>query len=85
MIDVTWLSQPGQNYILYYSPDLIDWTTDIADSIEAKDDSEVTTFGPFLNPNTKLLKGFFRVRKKLTHPLLPPSAAVQRWLHGPFA
>ena len=63
MVDVTWVSQPGQNYILYYSPDLIDWSTDIADSIEAKDDSEVTTFGPFLNPNTKLLKGFFRVEK----------------------
>ena len=61
MITVTWLSKPGESYTLYYSPDLIDWTTDIEDDIRAKVDSETTTFGPFLNPISGSLKGFFKV------------------------
>jgi len=61
MVTVTWLSQPGTNYTLFYSPDLIDWETDVEDSIPAEVDSETTTWGPFPNPDAGSLKGFFRV------------------------
>ena len=61
MVTVTWLSQPGVDYILYYSPDLIDWDLDVEDSIPAEDDSETTTWGPFPNPIEGSPKGFFRI------------------------
>lgn len=63
MVTVTWLSQPGTNYTLFYSPDLVDWSTDVEDSIPAEVDSETTTWGPFPNPVAGGLKGFFRVEK----------------------
>jgi len=63
MVTVTWLSQPGTNYTLYYSPDLIDWETDVEDSIPAEVDSESTTWGPFPYPVAESPKGFFRVGK----------------------
>lgn len=61
MVTVTWLSQPGASYSLYYSPDLIDWDFEIEDTIPAEVDSETTTWGPFPNPAPGSLKGFFRV------------------------
>ena len=63
MVTVTWLSHPGEKYTLYYSPDLIDWATDINDNIQAKFDSETTTLGPFRNLISGSLRGFFRVER----------------------
>ena len=63
MVTVTWLSQPGADYTLYYSPDLVDWSFDVNDSIPAEVDSETTTWGPFSNPTPGGLVGFFRVVK----------------------
>ena len=63
MVTVTWLSQPGVDYTLYYSPDLIDWDLDVEDSIPAEVDSETTTWGPFPNPIEGGLSGFFRVAR----------------------
>ena len=56
-------SQPGVDYTLYYSPDLIDWDLDVEDSIPAEVDSETTTWGPFPNPIEGGLSGFFRVAR----------------------
>lgn len=63
MVTVTWLSHPGEKYTLYYSPDLIDWATDINDNIQAKFDSEKTTLGPFRNLISGSLRGFFRLER----------------------
>lgn len=63
MVTLTWLSQPGVDYTLYYSSDLIDWGFDVNDSIPAEEGSETTTFGPFPNPTVGGLEGFFRVEK----------------------
>lgn len=60
-VTLTWTSQPGATYTLSYSPDLVDWSTDVDQNIAAEEGSETTTLGPFPNPTPGSPMGFFRV------------------------
>ena len=58
---ITWDSQPGDIYALYFSPDLMDWGADLDDSISSGGES--TVYGPFSNPVPGTRNLFFRVEK----------------------
>ncbi|MCP4847898.1 MAG: hypothetical protein GY899_08135 [Verrucomicrobiaceae bacterium] len=60
-ITLSWASEPGQTYTLFYSPDLTNWELDVDDSILSG--GEVTSFGPFnvINPGSST--GFYRVQR----------------------
>ena len=60
-VTLTWTSQPGASYTVYYSQDLENWDFDVEDNVEAEEGSGTTTFGPFPNPSPGSLLGFFRV------------------------
>lgn len=62
-VTLTWRSEPGRFYVLFYSPDLSNWDIDIEDSIEAEADSDTTTYGPFPNPIGAKPEGYFRLEK----------------------
>ena len=57
-VRITWTSQPGQTYSLFYSQDLMDWGNEIDDGISAQGDTTVLEFS---NPVPEATKIFFRV------------------------
>ncbi|MFT6863825.1 MAG: hypothetical protein ACJAVK_002387, partial [Akkermansiaceae bacterium] len=57
-VSITWTSEPGRTYGLFYSQDLRDWGSDIEDSIPSQGD---TTVFEFQNPIPEATKIFFRV------------------------
>ncbi len=57
-VSITWTSEPGRTYGLFYSQDLIDWGADIEDSIPSQGD---TTVFEFPNPVPEATRIFFRV------------------------
>jgi len=57
-VRITWTSEPGRTYGLFYSQDLRDWGSDIEDSIPSQGD---TTVFEFPNPVSEATKIFFRV------------------------
>ncbi|MCH1507631.1 MAG: LamG domain-containing protein, partial [Akkermansiaceae bacterium] len=59
-VSITWTSEPGRTYGLFYSQDLTDWGTDVDDSIPSQGD---TTVFEFPNPVSEANKIFFRVEK----------------------
>lgn len=60
---VSWSSEPGQFYSLFYSPDAIDWSVDIDDSIPADAVNPITTLSLIDNPTSGASRGFFRVQR----------------------
>jgi hypothetical protein len=57
-VSITWTSEPGRIYGLFYSQDLTDWGSDVEDSIPSQGD---TTVFEFQNPIPEATKIFFRV------------------------
>ena len=58
---LTWLSEPGATYGLFFDTDLAEFDSDYDDGIESG--GETTTFGPFDNPRPGAPRIFFRVQK----------------------
>ena len=58
---LSWVSEPGQTYTLFYSPDLADWELDVDDSIISG--GKLTSFGPFKAINPASSTGFYRVQR----------------------
>lgn len=62
-VTLTWNSREGRTYSIFYSTDLIDWTSDLDDGIVADDGTSTTRTYPVgtLGEDGKIL--FFRVEK----------------------
>ena len=60
-VTLTWKSNPGEFYGLYWSGDLVTFSPGIAPAVEANPDGELTSFGPFPNPSPGSRDLFFRV------------------------
>ncbi|MED5586805.1 MAG: hypothetical protein VYB61_10645 [Verrucomicrobiota bacterium] len=60
-LTLSWKSEPGQTYTLFYSPDLLNWELDIDDSILSG--GAMTSYGPFEVINPPFLQGFYRVQR----------------------
>lgn len=60
-ITLTWKSNPGQTYGLYWSDNLETFEANIAPVIPAHPTETVTTFGPFTNPGPEDSKLFFQI------------------------
>lgn len=60
-ITLTWKSNPGEFYGLYWSEDLVTFQPGIAPAVEANPDGALTSFGPFDNPNPGAETLYFRV------------------------
>ncbi len=60
-LTLSWKSEPGQTYTLFYSPDLRDWDQDVDDSILSG--GTMTSFGPFEVINPSFSRGFYRVER----------------------
>lgn len=60
-VTLTWKSNPGDFYGLFWSEDLITFHGGINPAVEANPDSTRTTFGPFPNPKAGAENLFFRV------------------------
>ena len=58
-ITLVFTSRPGRQYAIFYSSDLEDFSGEVTDGLEAA--GEVTTFGPFANPEPGAKTLFFRV------------------------
>jgi hypothetical protein len=60
-ITLTWKSNPGENYGLYWSTDLLDFANNIDPAIPAADPGIRTTWGPFASPVPGAPRLFFQV------------------------
>jgi hypothetical protein len=60
-ITLTWKSNPGEFYGLYWSDDLVNFNPGINPAVPANPDGILTTFGPFLNPSPDSEQLFFRL------------------------
>ncbi|MFT7302447.1 MAG: hypothetical protein ACI8UZ_001284 [Akkermansiaceae bacterium] len=60
-VTLTWKSNPGEFYGLYWSEDLVSFTPGINPAVEANPDGILTTFGPFPNPTPGSEDLFFRI------------------------
>lgn len=60
-VTLTWKSNPGEFYGLYWSENLVDFFPGISPSVEANPEGILTTFGPFPNPRPGSRNLFFRV------------------------
>ncbi len=60
-ITLTWKSNPGEVYGLYWSEDLLDFVPGISPAVPANPDGIRTTFGPFPNPRPGAENLFFAV------------------------
>ena len=59
---LSFTSRPGQTYAVYFSNDLIGFSSDVDDDIPSG--GQVTTFGPFANPDPGADRLFFRVSRR---------------------
>lgn len=60
-VTLTWKSNPGEFYGLYWSEDLENFVPGINPAVEANPDGILTTFGPFPNPSPGSKDLFFRI------------------------
>jgi hypothetical protein len=60
-ITLTWKSNPGEFYGLFWSEDLVDFVPGINPAVEANPDGILTTYGPFPNPSPDAQDVFFRI------------------------
>lgn len=60
-ITLTWKSNPGDTYGIYWSEDLINFVPGINPAVSAHAEESVTTFGPFPNPKPNATRLFFRI------------------------
>lgn len=60
-ITLTWKSNPGDVYGIYYAEDLASFTPGINPAIEANAEGRFTSFGPFANPRPDAGRLFFRI------------------------
>ena len=60
-LTLSWASEPGQTYTLFYSSDLRDWGIDVDDGIISG--GKQTSFGPFKVINPASSTGFYRVQR----------------------
>ncbi|MDF1712935.1 MAG: sialate O-acetylesterase [Akkermansiaceae bacterium] len=60
-IILTWKSNPGEFYGVYWSDDLINFKPGINAAVPANPDGPLTTFGPFPNPSPNSERLFFRL------------------------
>ncbi|MDA7888233.1 Ig-like domain-containing protein [Akkermansiaceae bacterium] len=60
-VTLTWKSNPGEFYGLYWSEDLINFTPGINPAVPAHGEEFQTTFGPFPNPKPGATNLYFRI------------------------
>ena len=60
-VTLTWKSNPGEFYGLYWSEDLVNFVPGINPAVEANPEGTLTTFGPFPNPSPNAETLYFRV------------------------
>ncbi len=60
-VTLTWKSNPGEYYGLFWSEDLVSFFPGISPAVEANPEGTLTTFGPFPNPSPGAENLFFRI------------------------
>ena len=79
---LTWKSNPGEFYGLYWSEDLMSFAPGINPAVEADPEGDLTTYGPFPNPSPNAETLFFRVgAPDLRDPTL--GQGLGKWNHRP--
>ena len=56
---LTWTSSPGASYRIFYSPDLVDWSTEVADGVPSS--GSVTSYSDTDASRLAAGRGFYRV------------------------